>query len=152
MKTEFEVGKVYKTRDGIHKGIIQDIDVNSPRWPLKVLFDYGGIGGTPERRRGNGRIEDYNDEHDLDLLLPAIEPAKGFSGPTIRAMRDLQDFWAHFRDSIKCGKIDPTGGGEWPEHNDLAVISCTYPCEAAALSEAAEVIRQIDALLEGRQP
>lgn len=146
----FEIGKTYRMRNGDTAKVVKIKPSVVCIYPLGVLKDGDSeihtCWHTPAGKFMLG------EDSELDLLLPAIGPegeVAGFSPPTVRAMRDLQDFWAHFRDSINAGIVDPTAGGDWPEWDEAAVISRTYPSKEAALSDCETVISGINSLLEG---
>ncbi|RYD38957.1 MAG: hypothetical protein EOP87_00035 [Verrucomicrobiaceae bacterium] len=88
---------------------------------------------------------------------PAIEPAKeGFSIPTLNALTEYQGFWKTFRARVEDGTVNPVNSDPradpdfWPIREGSAFIECSYPTREAALSEAAAVIADLGALLEGR--
>lgn len=124
----------------------------------------GGFGTVTEIHEDNMRVrhlEGMQYRHHLDGrfwnsrssaydLLPAIEPAKeGFSGPTIGALKAQRQFWERFHERISRGDMNPTAGDPY-WGSGCYYIPGDYKSREAALSEAAAVIADLDALLEGR--
>jgi hypothetical protein len=152
--TQFEVGKRYQTRGG---GTAEVARIH-PRglYPVQVTY-IGREADGPEYLDADGLLNHVGEPDPMDLLLPAIEPAKeGFSIPTLNALTEYIGFWRSFWTDVAAGHINPVNGDPaklprlWPDQNSSVVIECSYPTREAALSEAAAVIEDLDALLEGR--
>lgn len=155
-ETKFEIGRRYRALGG-WIGTVTEISNWDGR--LHVTHDRLDMSGkfvlkTSNLPDGRFNYEGCEGEHENDLLLPAIEPevevakkVNRFSDDTFEALARYSAFWTSFVHGIQSGEINPCNGVIWKCHEG-GYISCTYLTREAALSEAAEVIRQIDALLE----
>lgn len=148
MKTEFEVGKTYKTRGGKSARILHIRD-DGP-YPVKALVEGAHIANVYTHAGEFARGQTW----EVDLL-PAIDSAPErapFLDPARESLEAVKDAWEDFCYVVSSEKVDPTRGGVCICGKMGLSIQCSYPDRHVAAIDAAKVIAGLDALLEGRQP